>query len=87
MKNILLVVSLFVVISSCKTIKPEEVMASANGNAVQNNNPIITDKYTGDPAALVYKDKVYLYAGHDEAPNDFNFYKMNEWLVLSSSDM
>lgn len=36
---------------------------------------------------MVYKDKVYLYAGHDEAPNDFNFYKMNEWVVYSSSDM
>jgi beta-xylosidase len=55
--------------------------------AVKLNNPIITDQYTGDPAALVYKDKVYLYAGHDEAPNDFNFYKMNEWVVYSSSDM
>ena len=55
--------------------------------SVKFNNPIITDKYTGDPAALVYQDKVYLYAGHDEAPNDFNFYKMNEWLVYSSSDM
>lgn len=53
----------------------------------QLNNPIIKDKYLGDPAALVYKDSVYLYAGHDEAPNDFNFYKMNEWLVYSSADM
>jgi len=51
------------------------------------NNPIITDKYTADAAAIVYNDKVYLYVGHDEAPNDFNFYKMNEWLVYSSSDM
>ncbi|RZJ70586.1 glycoside hydrolase family 43 protein [Flavobacterium sp.] len=50
-------------------------------------NPIIKDVYTADPAALVYKDSVYLYAGHDEAPNDFNFYKMNEWLVYSSSDL
>ena len=91
MKNTLSIVSLFVLISSCKTIKPEPITASANGgNAgqmMQINNPIIKDKYTGDPAALVYKDKVYLYAGHDEAPNDFNFYKMNEWLVYSSSDM
>ncbi|MBC7407276.1 MAG: family 43 glycosylhydrolase [Arcicella sp.] len=87
MKNILLTLSLFILIASCKTIKPEEVTAFANGKAVQNNNPIIKDKYTGDPAALVYKDKVYLYAGHDEAPNDFNFYKMNEWLVYSTSDM
>lgn len=51
------------------------------------NNPIITDKYTADAAALVYNDTVYLYTGHDEAPNDFNFYKMNEWLVYSSTDM
>lgn len=50
-------------------------------------NPVIRDKYAGDPAALVYKDSVYLYAGHDEAPNDHNFYKMNEWLVYSSADM
>ena len=91
MKNILIFASLFVFVSSCKTMKPDEISASANvGNASQTpqiNNPIIKDKYTGDPAALVYKDKVYLYAGHDEAPNDFNFYKMNEWLVYSSSDM
>ncbi|MBS7255095.1 glycoside hydrolase family 43 protein [Flavobacterium branchiicola] len=60
---------------------------AATAQSVKFNNPIIKDQYTGDPAALVYKDKVYLYAGHDEAPNDFNFYKMNEWVVYSSSDM
>ena len=91
MKKILIFASLFVFVSSCKTIKPDEIKASANvgnaGQSLQINNPIIKDKYTGDPAALVYKDKVYLYAGHDEASNDFNFYKMNEWLVYSSSDM
>ena len=54
---------------------------------VKQNNPIITDKYTADPGALVYKDKVYIYAGHDEAPNDVNSYRMHEWLVYSSSDM
>jgi len=50
-------------------------------------NPIITNKYTADPAAVVYKDSVYLYAGHDEAPNNVNSYVMNEWLVYSSADM
>jgi beta-xylosidase len=50
-------------------------------------NPIITHKYTADPAAIVYGEKVYLYTGHDEAEADFHFYKMNEWLVFSSSDM
>jgi beta-xylosidase len=78
--KILFVLS-FIVFS--KTMAQDKNLASAN----EGNNPIIKDKYTGDPAALVYQDKVYLYAGHDEAPNDFNFYKMNEWLVYSTSDM
>lgn len=51
------------------------------------NNPIITEKFTADPSTLVHKDSVYLYAGHDEAPDDFHFYKMDEWLVYSSSDL
>jgi beta-xylosidase len=91
MKKKLAIVSLLALISSCKTIKPDGVTASANGgNATQTlaiNNPIIKDKYTADPAALVYKDKVYLYVGHDEAPNELNSYRMNEWLLYSSSDM
>lgn len=91
MKNTITTLLLLVLISSCKTIQTDTVAASAKdgkqSQTLQINNPIIKDKYTGDPAALVYKDKVYLYAGHDEAPNDFNFYKMKEWLVYSSSDM
>jgi beta-xylosidase len=53
----------------------------------KNGNPIVTDKFTADPAAMVYKDSVYLYAGHDEAPDSKNFYEMKEWLVYSSADM
>ncbi|SCY49078.1 glycoside hydrolase family 43 protein [Flavobacterium caeni] len=64
------------------------LMASVSAWAQKpDNNPIIKDVYTGDPAALVSGNTVYLYAGHDEAPKDFNFYKMNEWLVYSSQDM
>ncbi|WP_316741452.1 glycoside hydrolase family 43 protein [Pedobacter antarcticus] len=55
--------------------------------AQQTGNPIIQDKYTADPAALVHRDKVYLYAGHDEAPAGKEHYVMNEWLVYSSSDL
>lgn len=89
MKNILIALSICVLLSSCKTTKPKNSTASANaGNTTQTiNNPIIKDKYTADPAALVYKDKVYLYAGHDQAPDDVNSYRMNEWLLYSSSDM
>ncbi len=50
-------------------------------------NPVIKDQFTADPAALVYNDSVYLYTGHDEASDDFHFYKMNDWLVYSSADM
>jgi beta-xylosidase len=53
----------------------------------KSGNPIITEKFTADPAALVYKDSVYLYAGHDEAPGNETRYVMNEWLVYSSADM
>lgn len=51
------------------------------------SNPLFTHKYTADPAALVHKGKVYLYAGHDEAPAGQERYVMNEWLVFSSPDM
>lgn len=54
---------------------------------VKQGNPIITDKFTADPAALVYNGKVYLYAGHDECPDNENRYVMNEWLIYSSEDM
>ena len=50
-------------------------------------NPLFSDKFTADPAALVYKNTVYLYTGHDEAPNNDVFFKMNDWLVFSSTDM
>jgi hypothetical protein len=30
-----------------------------------NGNPIIKNKFTADPAGLVYKDKMYIYTGHD----------------------
>ena len=88
--KIYLILILLVVVSACKTGAINPVIASSGtieNQKLKINNPIIKEKYTGDPAALVYNDKVYLYAGHDEALNDFNFYKMNEWLVYSSSDM
>jgi len=50
-------------------------------------NPIIKHKYTADPAALVYKDTVYIYTGHDEAPKGQSRYVMHEWLCFSSADM
>jgi beta-xylosidase len=50
-------------------------------------NPLFKHEYTADPAAMVYKDKVYLYTGHDEAPAGKNGYVMHDWRCFSSSDM
>jgi beta-xylosidase len=50
-------------------------------------NPIIKYKFTADPAALVYKDKAYIYTGHDVAPEKRNGYEMHEWLCFSTADM
>lgn len=82
MKKVVLFILGSVALFSCSSPRQQTFIAN-----LKINNPIIKDKYTGDPAAMVYKDSVYLYAGHDEAPNDFNFYRMNEWLVYSSADM
>ncbi|MEO2267517.1 glycoside hydrolase family 43 protein [Pseudoalteromonas sp. YIC-656] len=50
-------------------------------------NPLFDDVFTADPAALVHNDTVYLYTGHDEAPNNDRFFEMHDWLVFSSTDM
>ena len=50
-------------------------------------NPVITNLFTADPAALVYNGRVYLYTGHDEAPVGGASYVMNNWCCFSSSDM
>jgi hypothetical protein len=52
-----------------------------------NGNPIIRHVYSADPAAMVYKGRVYLYTGHDEAPVSHNGYVMHDWLCFSSDDM
>lgn len=53
-----------------------------------NDNPIFTDAFTADPAALVHKGTVYVYVGEDAAPNDrHQGYVMPRWLCYSSTDM
>ena len=57
----------------------------AFGAAIQASNPIIKDRFTADPAALVSGGRVYLYTGQDDAPagvfnaNDDSGLKMGEW--------
>lgn len=49
-------------------------------------NPMVTDKFTADPAPMVHNGTLYLYVGHDEAEDgqDFN---ITEWLCYSTKDM
>jgi beta-xylosidase len=75
-----------VIISGCLASAKATVI---NGDTTihATGNPIITHEFTADPAAMVYKDKVYLYTGHDEAPARHNGYVMHSWTCFSSSDM
>ncbi len=52
-----------------------------------DGNPIITHKYTADPAPMVYNNTLYVYTGHDECPVGENRYVMNNWCVFSTTDM
>jgi len=85
MKKFFQLIGITLIFFSCKNDKQK--VAENLQKPLEINNPIITEVFTADPAAIVYNDTVYLYAGHDEAPNDFNFYKMEEWLVFSSTNM
>lgn len=60
---------------------------------LNTGNPLIKDKFTADPAPMVYGDKLYLYVGHDEyyegqdtasGGKEFN---ITEWLCYSTGDM
>ncbi len=56
-------------------------------------NPLIKDKFTADPAPLVYDGKLYLYVGHDEyyegqdSASGGKEFNITEWLCYSTDDM
>lgn len=66
---------------------PSMALAAAMAMPASANNPLFNDVFTADPAALVQGDTVYLYTGHDEAPNNDRFFEMHDWLAFSSTDM
>ncbi|MGY5355678.1 glycoside hydrolase family 43 protein [Wenyingzhuangia sp. IMCC45467] len=88
MKKTVVSILMTSLLMSCNTIKTKSASeVEKKENPVAFNNPIVTNKYTADPAALVYNDKVYLYAGHDQAPDNVEGYRMHEWLLYTSEDM
>ena len=46
-------------------------------------NPIISDKFTADPAPMVHDGRLYLYVGHDEA-DEGEMFRITEWLLYST---
>ena len=60
---------------------------------VFQGNPLVRNKFTADPAPMVYKDRLYLYVGHDEyyegqdTANGGKEFNITEWLCYSTSDM
>jgi beta-xylosidase len=50
----------------------------------KGTNPLFTDQYTADPAALVHNCTFYINCGHDQGSTGF---VMREWFILSSTNM
>lgn len=71
----------------CKHTLPTILALLVFASILSAGNPVIKDRFTADPAALVHDGKVYLYVGHDEAAQDDIFFVLNEWLIFSSSNM
>lgn len=61
-------------------------MLSAAAPLEPGSNPIVTDRFTADPAVLVHDGRLYMYTGHDEARGS-EMFTMREWLAYSTSDM
>lgn len=53
---------------------------------VANGNPLVTHKYTADPAALVYKDTLFVFAGEDYAGGQRG-YRIDRWCCFATTDM
>jgi hypothetical protein len=70
-----------------KVLKTEEVNLEKSefGNPILGFNNIGAVTYSGDPAAFVEGDTVYLYTGHDTASNES--YVIPEWQCYTSKDM
>ena len=77
----------FLAFASCDVNQSSDNDSGEEPDLPIYNNPIIKDKFTADPAAIVYQDTVFLYVGHDEAGIHDDFYDLNEWLVYSSTDL
>ncbi|MCI3922865.1 glycoside hydrolase family 43 protein [Paenibacillus sp. TRM 82003] len=68
--------------------------ASAVGKLPPNGNPLVSHKFGADPYAIVYKDRVYVYATNDVLEHDAegnvkdnSYGTINKLSVISSDDL
>ena len=53
---------------------------------VASGNPLVTHKYTADPAALVHNDTLFIFAGEDYAGGQHH-YRIDRWCCFATTDM
>lgn len=86
MKKITLLICGIFLLLSCSQKSSQPVFKNTG-------NPLIKDKFTADPAPLVYDGKLYLYVGHDEyyegqdSASGGKEFNITEWLCYSTDDM
>lgn len=75
--------------TACGGVSSPDITLPPGEPTVQNDsvNPIIRERFSSDPAALVHDGQVWLYTGHDEAPIWGQGFEMWEWHLYSSDDM
>ncbi|WP_159520693.1 glycoside hydrolase family 43 protein [Sunxiuqinia indica] len=82
--------------SFLKAISATLVLISCvlNGYSQQNiihqweatGNPVVTHKYTCDPAAIVHNDTLFIFTGED-AEGGLKFYNIKNWCCFATTDM
>lgn len=87
MKN-LFYVACVALVTACSSASQKEL-----NTFIAEGNPIITDKFTADPAPMVHDGTLYLYVGHDEyyegqdSASGGKEFNITEWLCYSTTDM
>ena len=87
MKN-LFYVACVALVTACSSAPQKEL-----NTFIAEVNPIITDKFTADPAPMVHDGTLYLYVGHDEyyegqdSASGGKEFNITEWLCYSTTDM
>ena len=87
MKKTILLISFFIcTFWACKTNDKDNTF-------INTGNPLVTDKFTADPAPMVYDGTLYLYVGHDEdyegqdSASGGKEFNITEWLCYSTKSM